>query len=146
MATTATIDWIHPPNWQGETIEGYRRIIVHLMGTVSGQSDLVETDAIKVNLSEWLTRRRTVPSKVTVERIEYSVNGMLVTLEWDRVPHKLIAYLDGVSGTMEGTKEWLKCGGKADDGDGGTGDIILTTSDASGGDTYDITMTLRLKD
>ena len=143
MADEVFIDWIYPPNWNGETNVGYRRITVNFTGVSDATG---ETDVVKVNLSEWRTRNGNVPSKTVVERIHYSIDGLTLRLEWDRTPDKLIALLDGADGPMDGEMDWTKFGGKVDDGEGGTGDIILTTTDYTSGDTYNVTLTLRLKD
>ena len=46
-----------------------------------------------------------------------------------------------------GGKSWASVGGYVDPGsDDGTGDILLTTTNCTNGDNYDITLSLRLKD
>jgi hypothetical protein len=147
MAVTTNIRWIRPPNWNGETA-GYRRIVVHLTGIVSGQAALNETDVVKVNLSEWRTRSGAVPTRTVIEKLRWQIHGLSVTLEWDRTPDEIIAYLNaGVAADSDsGEIDWAKDGGLVDDGEVGTGDILLTTTNGAAGDTYDITITLRLKD
>lgn len=141
---TSDIKWIHPPNWQGETA-GYRRITVHLTYVYDGAD---ESNAIKVNLSEWRTRNGNVPRKTVVEKLDWSIHGLGVLIEWDRTPDVVIARLNAgvAAGSDSGTRDWTTMGGLVDDGEGGTGDIIITTSNGATGDSYDITMTLRLKD
>ena len=147
MADTTTIQWVYPPNWQGEGQlgqVGYRRITVHLTGVSDSTG---ETNAIKVNLSEWYTKQRVLATKTAVEKIDYQVFGERVTLAWDRTPDKTIAILNAGSDDADsGCHDWRAQGGLIDPGEGSTGDIILTTTNGASGDSYDITITLRLKD
>lgn len=140
----SNIRWIHPPNWQGEA-GGYRRITVHCTFVYDGSD---ESNAIKVNLSEWITRNRNVPTRTVIERIDWQIHGIEALIEWDRTPDAVIARLNaGVAAVSDsGFLDWTKDGGLVDDGEGGTGDIIITTANGATGDSYDITITLRLKD
>jgi len=137
MADAVTTQWVYPPNWQGETEPGWRRMIVHLTNISDGAG---ETAVVKVNKGELRTKQGREPSKLVVEKIVPQISGMAVTLAFDRVPVETIAVLNDASGCMEFD------GGLVDPGEGGTGDIILTTTGHSSGDSYDIILHIRLKD
>lgn len=139
MADTVTVEWLYPPNWDGsfEPGGGFKRMVVRLTNVSDGTG---ESDVVKINRSELRNSRGVVPRKLVVEAIEHSCSGMSVQLEFDRDPNEVIAVLSG-----DGLKDWGRVGGKADPGDVGSGDIILTTIGQIATSTYDITLHLRLK-
>jgi len=97
-------------------------------------------------MSDLKTPAGAIPKRTAVECIKWQIGGMDILLEWDRAPHAEICRLNGSSGETNGDFDWCKIGGKVDPGgDDRTGDILLTSTGANG-NTYDITLTLRLKD
>jgi len=151
MADTTAIQWIYPPHMEdGDWAEktGNSRVVVRFTGTSDGTG---ETNAVKVDLSDLKTHSGTVPKRTAVEWVEWKVFGMAVNLSWDRAPRATIVNINDIgynNGTIDEERmDWSAYGGYLDPGeDDGTGDIILTSSYAYSGDSYDITMCLRLKD
>ena len=144
MADTVEVKYIYPPNFDlapnTEDHSGTRRVCVQLTSTSDGTG---ETDVKKVDISELRMPDGLPPTRTAVEKIDYMISGMTVKLEWDRAPNSVIALLDGSNGCIS----WQQLGGKVDpSGEGDrTGDILLTTTGADSGDTYDITMWIKLK-
>ena len=144
MADTAEVFYVYPPDmldgsWDDHS--GNRRVIVQFLNKSDGTG---ESLVKKIDLDNLKTPNGNVPGKTVVEKIQYHTSGMGVELYWDRAPEKLIAYIPP---DASDTLDWTKTGGKVDPcDDDRTGDILLTTSDSDAGDTYDITMWLRLKD
>jgi len=151
MADTVAVQWIYPPNMQdGQWDEksGNRRVVARLTGTSDGTG---ETDIAKIILSDLKTPAGNIPQRTVVEWIDWSVFGMSVKLEWDRTPNALIIDMNdiGFNNATEdsGFRSWEQYGGLLDPGlDDGTGNIILTSENGFSGDSYDITICLRLKD
>lgn len=115
-----------------------RTHVVHMVNVSDGTGESAVT---KVDISALLTVDGKVPTYTVIDRIEYSVQGMAVRLFWDHTTDDEIAVLQG-----SGVIDWQASGGKVDPRTtGGTGDILLTTTGHSSGDTYDITIWLRLK-
>jgi len=143
MADTVRVDYLYPPNmldgdWDEK--QGNRRVVVKLSGESDGTG---ESDVVKIDLSDLKTLNGNVPTRTAIEKIEYSVWGMICKLEWDRAPHKVIYIMND----SEGVISWERIGGFVDPGgDDRTGDILLTTTSGAAGDTYEITLTIRLKD
>lgn len=129
MATTAT---------ETKLFEGGRRSVHHLTGR--NIDNIGESAVTKVDLSTLRGPDRVnPPTSVTVESIEYTVQGFTsVELAWDHTTDVTISFLSGA-----GEYSWLTAGGKHDSGSGGTGDIVLTSNGAASGDTYDITLWLK---
>ena len=147
MADTVAVRWIYPPDMQdGDWDEksGNKKVIVRLVGVSDGTG---ETDVVKVDLSLLKTTSGKVPGRTAVEKIDYHVFGETVVLEWDRTPHEEIIRLNANGVEISGCKDWTETGGYVDrGGDDGTGDILLTCTNMTAGDNYDITLCLRLKD
>jgi len=118
---------------------GRRRRVVRLTNLSDGTG---ETAVVKVDKSTLTGPDGTEPSKLVVEKIQYSCVGMSVRLLWDHDTDDEIVTLAG-----EGTFDWTDCGGLVDPASaGGPGDILLTTNGHTAGDSYDITLHMRLKD
>ena len=149
MADTVKVQWIYPPNWNGYLPDqgGFKRVIIHLTCQSDGTG---ETDAVKLRLSDLRTPSGNVPSRTALERIEYNVYGLTVLLKWDRRPHATIVVLNAATGSVSGYEVYKTGGGLVDPGESGvgdgTGDILLSTTNVDSGDSYDITMVVRLKD
>jgi len=145
MADTVATTWIHPANWDGNTPPanhvGWKRVIVNLTGLSDGSG---ESDVKKVDISNLKNAQGEVVTRTVVERIDYNIAGLTVFLEWDRAPHEVIAVLGGAAGAAAGSLRQHR----ADPSDGisdGTGDILVTTSSATSGDSYDVTLYISLK-
>lgn len=137
------VNWVWPPKWDGNAPEpgqpGWKRIKVNLTCLSDGTG---ETDIRKIDISELRNSKGEVANRTKLIHADYNVSGLNVLLEWDRAPHKEMARLLGASGAVSGNiKE-----PRYDDSDGtdGTGDILLTTTGATAGDGYDITLELEL--
>lgn len=151
MADTVSVDYIYPPfmeDGEWDLKSGNRRVIVRFTGLSDATG---ETDVVKVDLSDLKTPSGNVPQRTVVESIKYQIQGMAVILEWDRNPHKEIVRLNDFgfnnAEASIGEINWRSKGGLTDPGlDDATGDILLTSTNTYAGDTYDITLCLRLKD
>lgn len=147
MADSVKVEYLYPPNmldggWDEK--QGNKRVIVQLSGLSDGTG---ETDIVKIAMSDLKTPNGNVPRKSAVEWIEYDVYGMTCLLEWDRAPHAEIIRINARATTTSGNFDWKSFGGKVDPGDDDrTGDILLTTTNATLDDSYEITICLRLKD
>ena len=146
MADTVSVTYIYPPgmldgDWDDKS--GNRRVIVQLSCNSDGTG---ETDVIKVDLSDLKTPSGIAPTRTSVEWVKWQIAGMNVALEWDRAPHVEIVRLNSNSLESSGKFDWRSVGGKVDPGgDDRTGDILLTSTGANG-NSYDITLGIRLKD
>lgn len=117
-----------------------RHYVVNLTNISDGTG---ESNVVKVDVST-LTSRKTggAATYTVVDRIDYQVNGFnYVLLEWDATTDDEIAVLKGT-----GSFDWSAVGGNVDPKSSGTvGDILLTTNGSTAGNSYDITLWLRLK-
>jgi len=142
-----SIQWIYPPDMQDSQWDeksGNRRVVVRLVGVSDGTG---ETDVVKVDLDLLKTPSGNVPKRTVIESVQYYVFGMTCVLEWDRAPRAEIIRINQSGASDGGGKSWASVGGYVDPGsDDGTGDILLTTTNCTIGDNYDITLSLRLKD
>jgi len=146
MADTVTVEYLYPPNLLDEIIDnraGNRRVIVRLSGTSDGTG---ETDVKKIDLTDLKTHNGQNPAKTAIEWIKYDINGLTCLLEWERTPHAEIVKLNASGTNTAGELDFTQFGGKVDPGeDDLTGDILLTTTNADNGDSYEIIMCVRLK-
>ena len=145
MADAVDVQWIYPPNWDIEEFpQDHRRFEVRLIGTSDGTG---ETDVTKMDISQFRTNGSVV-TRTVIECIEWHIFGITCLLEWDRAPQRKIVELNGNGVESSNKLDWRHGGGLVDTGEAGdgTGDILLTTTNASSGDTYDITIKGRLKD
>lgn len=118
---------------------GRRRRTVRFTNRSDGTG---ESAVVKVDKSALTGLDGTEPSKLVVEKIQYSIEGMSVRLDWDHDTDDEVVTLVG-----QGCLDWTNVGGLVDPGSaGGTGDILFTTNGHTAGDSYDITLHLRLKD
>ena len=147
MADTVSVTYLYPPNlldgsWDERS--GNHRVVVQLAGLSDGSG---ETDVIKIAMSDLKTPAGNVPAKTAVEWIQGQILGMTVTLEWDRAPHAEIIRLNAHAQESHPDIDWTSFKGKVDPGgDDRTGDILLTSTNTDSGDSYDLTIGLRLKD
>ena len=147
MADTVKVEYLYPPNlldgdWDEN--QGNLKVIVRLSCISDGTG---ETDAIKIRLSDLKTHSGKVPARTVVEWIEYQITGLACVLEWDRSPNAEIIRLNGIGQGIEGKRDYTQFGGKCDPGgDDRSGNILMSTTGADSGDTYEINLCLRLKD
>lgn len=108
-------------------IDGPRQVVVKLTNLSDGTG---ESAVLKVDVSA-LTG---APTAVKIRRVHYSVTGMVATLLWDATTDVRILDLSGY-----GTLDFDSFGGLTNNGGTGvTGDILLTTTGHSSGDSYSI--------
>lgn len=148
MADLTNIKWLYPPNFEGTyekgRKDGHRRHIVQCTNYSDGTG---EDDAIKLKRTDMLTSAGKIPSYLIVEKIDYEISGMEVVITYNNTNDEEIARLSDSSGTKDftwfgGFKPMDEIEGTAPEG----GDIVFTTSGATSGDSYDIILTVRLKD
>jgi len=107
--------------------DGARRTVMKFTNTSDGTG---ESAVLKVDVSALAG----APSKVRIDRIQYSVAGMVARLLWDATTDVTIVDLQG-----DGRLDAESYGGLTNNaGTGVTGDILLTTVGASSGDSYSI--------
>lgn len=118
---------------------GKRRRVVRFTNISDGTG---ESAVVKFDISALTGLSGAAPSKLVVEWIEYDIQGFTsVRLYWDATADDEIAVLSG-----QGVLDWTAYGGLTDPASSGaTGDILLTTNGATSGDTYTITIGVRLK-
>ena len=104
-------------------LDGPRSLVILLTGVLDTSN---EARTIKVDVSSY----DPVPTKVRVDKIQYSIAGALqVLLDWDATTDVTFAVLSG-----QGEIEACKFGGLQNNaGAGVTGDIYLTTLGYSAG-------------
>lgn len=147
MADLVKVEYLYPPNlldgsWDEK--QGNKRVIVQMSCLSDGTG---ESNVVKIDMSDLKTHSGKVPGRTAVEWIEFDVVGITCLLEWDRSPHAEIIRIDANGVSISNRRDWMQFGGKVDPGgDDRTGDILMTTTNASSGDSYDITLCLRLKD
>lgn len=97
-----------------------------------------EAAVLKVDVSELSG----APSSVSIERIHYAVVGMVATLLWDATTDVRIIELAG-NGVFDFRDIPMRPGLANNGGSGVTGDILLTTTGHSSGDSYSIVLEMR---
>ena len=132
MADAVDIEVVH---WSNPG----RRYVVHLTNKSDGTG---ETNVTKIDVSTLTNAFGNTATKLTVDRIEYSVWGIdYVELKFDADTDDVLALLKG-----QGVIDWSLEGGYTDpQSTGATGDLLLTTSGATSGGGYDITLWTRPK-
>jgi hypothetical protein len=157
MADATTVRYIYPPNWEehvagdgllygrdGHQGMGNRRYILHLTNISDGTG---ESEVRKVDMSNIMGPRGKMAMRTVVEWIEYDIFGMDVTLYWEREPSNVtMARLPGGTTTIGGKIRGPLTDPGTGDGTDGTGDILLTTTNAASGDSYDIRICFRPKE
>ena len=141
MADSVQIKYVYPPNHDGGANPvPTRKVVVGMVGLSDGTG---ETKVTKVRLTDLMKHDGSTPTRTAVERIQGNVNGMTVTLGWDRAAAAGIYML----GPGNYDLDFKSAGGLVDPGEEGdrTGDIFLTSSYADSGDSYNLVLTVRLK-
>jgi hypothetical protein len=119
---------------------GKRRRSVVLTGASDGTG---EAGVVKVDRSALIGLTGSSPTKLIIEEVSWTIQGYTaITLAWEHTINDTALIL----GVGEGYMSFKDVGGLTDPGSaGGQGDIILTTAGHSAGDTYTITLVVRLK-
>jgi len=141
MADSAQVHYIYPASHDlGANPVPTRKVVVGMVGLSDGTG---ETSVVKVRLTDLMKHDGSTPTRTAVERIQGNIQGMTVVLAWDR------ALAAGIKMLGPGVYDldFRGTGGIVDPGEEGdrTGNIILTSLYADSGDTYDLTLTVRLK-
>lgn len=112
-------------------VDGARNTVIKLTNLSDGTG---EAAVKKVDVSTLLG----APSAVSIRKVHYSVTGMVATLLWDADTDVRILDLAG-----DGWFDFTDFGGLPNNaGAGVTGDILLTTTGHSSGDSYSIILEL----
>ena len=144
MADLTKIKWIYPPNFVGTyaagTKNGHRRHVILCTNYSDGTG---EDDEIKLKRTDMLTSGGQTPSKLIIEKIDYHIAGMTVTVSYNNENDEVAAVLYSGDGTIDFRSQ----GGfiPEDDATNDGGDIVFTTSNETSGDSYNIILTVRLK-
>jgi hypothetical protein len=144
MADLTKIKWLYPPNFVGTyptgTKNGHRRHVVLCTNFSDGTG---EDDEIKLKRTDMLTSEGQIPSKLVVEKIDYHIFNMTVRISYNNENEEMVAILH----TGDGVVDFRSQGGftPEDDATNDGGDIVFTTSPVSANDTYNIILTVRLK-
>lgn len=149
MADAVTVKYLWPPNFDGNPPEpgqaGWRKVRVQMNGISDGTG---ESAVKKIDISDLRRPDGQAVVRTAAELIEYSISGMgSITLEWDRAPREKIAIIPGgTAGGLGGLFDYRKSGGLVEQSDGteGTGDILLTSTGTTSGDSYNIIISLLL--
>ena len=110
-------------------VDGARNVVMKFtnLSDGTGESAVLKVDVSALNGS---------PSSVKIQKIHYTVVGMVATLLWDATTDVRILDLSG-----DGTFDFTSFGGLINNaGTGVTGDILLTTTGHSSADTYSIVL------
>jgi hypothetical protein len=148
MADNTQIKWLYPPNFPGtydsHIKNGVKRHVILCTNKSDGTG---EDDAIKLKRTDLLTPSGNIPSKLVIEKIEYDISGMEVLITYNNDNDEEVARLYNSSGVIDfrymgGFVPMDEEEGEIPEG----GDIVFTTDGATDGDSYNITLTVRLKD
>jgi hypothetical protein len=113
-------------------IDGPRNVVMKFTNLSDGTG---ESAVLKVDVSALSG----APTSVSVVRVHYAVVGMVATLLWDANTDVRILDLAG-----NGTFDLEAFGGLPNNASTGvTGDILLTTTGHSSGDSYSIVLEMR---
>ncbi len=141
MADTVSVSWIYPPNWDGnppvDGKSGWRTVQVALQGVSDGTG---ESLVKKVDISTLRGPGGFVPTRMVVKSILWDVAGMVVSLHFQRTPNVKFATL-----TSQGFMDCMTFVDPGGSGVGETGDILLSTTGHTSGDSYYIFITMQLK-
>jgi hypothetical protein len=110
-------------------LDGSRNVVVKLTNLSDGTG---EAAVLKVDVSALSG----APSRVTIDRVHYCVNGMVARLLWDATTDVTALELAG-----DGCLDFTSFGGLTNNaGTGVTGDILLTTVGHTASDSYTIVL------
>lgn len=103
------------------------------------------TDAVLVDKSTFIGPDGTEPSKLVIEKIEFTIDGMQVNVEFEHDTDDLIALLTG-HGKFDFSQNSKYQGFVDPASTGGTGDIVATTVGHTAGDKATMVFYMRKKD
>lgn len=104
------------------------------------------TDAILVDKSTLTGLNGLEPNKLVIEKLEFTCDGMIGLLEFDHTVDDPICTLAGTFGIYDFAQN-SKYQGFVDPGAAGaTGDIVITTTGHTAGDSINVVLYLRKKD
>ena len=144
MADLTKIKWLYPPNFVGTyeagTKNGHRRHVILCTNYCDGTG---EDDEIKLKRTDMLTSEGQTPSKLVLEKIDYHIAGMTVTIGYNNENEEVA----GIIYSGDGTVDFRSEGGFVPENDATNdgGDIVFTTENQTSGDSYNIILTVRLK-
>lgn len=115
------------------------RRVVQILSVSDGTG---ESAVVKIDKSALTGMNGAEPSKFAVNKIVSNVDGMRVDIFFDRGTDVKIA----TCGQGWQVRDFSEFKGFVDTGSGGTGDVIVTTTGHTAGDSYDITIDVRLID
>ena len=118
--------------------DGPRRAVVRVQLNCDGTGS---TDAILVDRSVLVAPEA---ARLVIEKVDFSIDGMTIALEFDHTTDDHIASLTGW-GEIDFTMNGRYHGYVDPDSAGGTGDIVGTTTGHSNGDTATLVFWLRKK-
>lgn len=112
-------------------VDGERNLVVKLTNLSDGTGESAVT---KVDVSA-LTASATngACTEVRIDKIQYDINGMEVQLLWDGSPDLIIGKFTG-----QDEQCYKKFGGLTNNASTPTGDVLLTTTNHTAGDSYTI--------
>lgn len=116
-------------------VDGYRNAVVALTNASDGTG---EAAVLKVDVSALSAPPGEICSGVNIRRVHYSVWGMSVSLLWDATADVTALILQG-----DGCLDLTGFGGLSNNGGAGkTGDLLLTTTGHTAGDSYSLILEL----
>jgi len=146
MAFTSNVQYLWPPNFTegSDTMGGtQRRIVVKATGVSSDATDA--SDTLIVDRSDLLGPAGTVPSKLILEQVSWTMDGYdSILLEMDEATDEEILRLSGHEGSLDFRAEGgiTPVSAFASAGDG---DVFITTTGGAALSNYSIILTFRLK-
>lgn len=122
-------------------IQGRNIVVVNVKGAFNASD---ETDTVIIDKSALTGPDGTEPGSISIEEITWTIGPgfAYVLLEWEHNTDDVVDYFHG-----QGYVDFRPYGGKNDpESEGGTGDLVLTTSGGAAGDTYSFIIRAKLKD
>lgn len=117
-----------------------RRLVVQITNLSDGTGESAVT---KIDKSTYTGLNGSEPTSLQIETIKGEVAGMAVRLYCDRTTDLTICQLGGIA---EVNLDYRNVGGFNTNTAGDTGDILLTTTGHSSGDSYNLIISMRKKD
>jgi hypothetical protein len=95
-----------------------------------------------------LTPDGNIPRKLVIEKIRYQIAGLTVTISYNNENEDNVCQLYSGEGELDFTSHggFVPTDETTDGGTFESGDIVFFTSNETSGDSYNITLTVRLKD
>ena len=112
---------------------------IHLTGVSDGTG---ESDVVKIDKSAFTSYDGSEPGIINLQSVRWNIQGFsYITLEWDHTTDDVAMRLSG-----NGYDNFAAGGGLRDPASsGGTGDLLLTSTGAASGATYDITLEVLMR-